>query len=192
MGAVLFELLTGSTPFELEELKKKNLLSIREIIQTRAVEAPSSRVGKLVDSKPQVFRDRNLNPTDLAKELRGNLDGIVLKCLAKDRAERYPSVAELAADLDRHLDGDQVSAVRQSVMSYYIRQLKKHKWILAISSTIVIMLLSISIVSLRSAARANRFAELAREARTTSEGSTVQVGGGSARRTVGEVSVAIV
>lgn len=164
LGAVLFELLTGSTPFELEELKKKNLLSIREIIQTRAVEAPSSRVAKLVDSKPQVFRDRNLNPADLTKELRGNLDGIVLKCLAKDRAERYPSVAELAADLDRHLDGDQVSAVRQSVMSYYIRQFKKHKWILAVSSTILIMLLSISIFSLRSAARANRFAEVAREA----------------------------
>lgn len=161
LGAVLFEVLTGSTPFELEELKKKNLLSIREIIQTRAIEAPSSRVGKLVDSKPQVFRDRNLNSQELAKELRGNLDAIVLKCLSKDRAERYPSVAELAADLERHLQGDQVAAVRQSKFSYYVRQLKKHKWVVGLSSAVAIILISISIISMRSAAQANRFAEKA-------------------------------
>lgn len=161
LGAVLFELLTGSTPFELEELKKKNLLSIREIIQTRAIEAPSSRVVKLVDSKPQVFRDRKLSPQELGKELRGNLDAIVLKCLSKDRAERYPSVAELAADLERHLQGDQVAAVRQSKFSFYVRQLKKHKWVVGLSSAIALILISISIISLRSAAQANRFADKA-------------------------------
>jgi serine/threonine protein kinase len=164
LGAVLYELLTGSTTFELEGLKQKNLLSIREIIQTRAVEAPSSRVAKLVDSKPQVFRDRGLEPKELASALRGNLDAIVLKCLAKDRAERYPSIAELAADLERHMNGDHVTAVRPSPIAYYVRQFKKHKWLLSISSAVVTLLLVISFISLRSANNATRFAEKAIEA----------------------------
>ncbi len=159
LGAVLFELLTGSTPFELEELKKKNLLSIREIIQTRAVEAPSARVVKLVDSKPQVFRDRALGPKELAVALRGNLDAIVLKCLSKDRELRYSSVAELNADLERHLKGDPIAIVRQSALAYYLRQFKKHRWVLSASIAIATLLLATSIFSINSAIRANQYAD---------------------------------
>lgn len=159
LGAVLFELLTGSTPFELEELKKKNLLSIREIIQTRAVESPSTRVNKLIDIKPQVFRNRSLDHKELGAELRGNLDAIVLKCLSKDREQRYPSVAELNADLDRHLNGDPIAIVRQSAASYYIRQFKKHRWVLIASLVIATLLLGITIFSFSSVIRINQYAD---------------------------------
>ena len=164
MGAILFELLTGSTPFELEDLKSKNVFSIREIIQTRSVEMPSNRLSKLVDNKPQVFRDRGLTKKELQAELKGNLDAITLKCLSKDRAERYGSVAELAADLDRHLNDDSVAIIRQPVFSYYRRWFRKYKWILIPSVSFAMLLVAISIFSMRAASRANRLASQAIEA----------------------------
>lgn len=164
LGAILYELLSGTTPFELEDLKSKNLFSIREIIQTRSVEPPSTRVARLPDKKPQVFRNRNLSISELGNALKGNLDAITLKCLAKDRAERYSSVAELAADLERHLAGDPIAIVRQSPLAYFERLLRKHKWAVMLSVSIVTLLLCISIFSLASAAKANRFAEKAIEA----------------------------
>ena len=169
LGAILFELLTGSTPFELEDLKSKNLFSIREIIQTRTVESPSRRLSKLVDRKPHVFRNRGLTPKELQTELKGNLDAIALKCLSKDRAERYGSVAELAADLDRHLSDDSVAIIRQPVFSYYRRQFRKHQWILIASTSVAVLLVAISIFSMRSASRANRLASQAIEAESLSK-----------------------
>ena len=169
LGAILFELLTGSTPFELEDLKSKNVFSIREIIQTRSIEMPSSRLSKLVDNKPQVFRDRGLTQKELQAELKGNLDAITLKCLSKDRAERYGSVAELAADLDRHLAGDPIATLRQPVLVYCRRQFRKHKWLLIASATFAAVLVSVSISSMRAASRANRLASQAIEAESLSK-----------------------
>ena len=169
LGAILFELLTGSTPFELEDLKSKNVFSIREIIQTRSIEMPSSRLSKLVDNKPQAFRDRGLTQKELQAELKGNLDAITLKCLSKDRAERYGSVAELAADLDRHLAGDPIATLRQPVLVYCRRQFRKHKWLLIASATFAAVLVSVSISSMRAASRANRLASQAIEAESLSK-----------------------
>ena len=158
LGALLYQQLTGSTPFELEDLKSKNIFSIREIIQTRAVEAPSSRLAKLAETKPEVFRDRELSQKELQDELKGNLDAIALKCLAKDRAQRYRSVAELAADIDRHLAGDSVEIARQPMFASYRRLIRKHKWLLTLSATIVTVLVATSVFSLMNASRANRLA----------------------------------
>ncbi len=169
LGAILFELITGSTPFELEDLKSKNLFSIREIIQTRSVESPSSRLSKMVDHKPQVFRNRDLTHKELQDELKGNLDAITLKCLSKDRSERYASVAELAADLERHLRGDSIAIIRQPIFSYYRRQFRKHKWILIASATFAALLITVSIFSLWAASRANRLAAQAIETQSLSE-----------------------
>ena len=169
LGAILFELLTGSTPFELEDLKSKNVFSIREIIQTRSVEMPSSRLTKLVDNKPQVFRDRGLTQKELQAELKGNLDAITLKCLSKDRAERYGSVAELAADLDRHLSGDSIATIRQPVLAYCRRKFRKFKWLSIASATFAMVLIAVSISSMRAASRANRLASQAIEAESLSK-----------------------
>ena len=169
LGAILFELLTGSTPFELEDLKSKNVFSIREIIQTRSVEMPSCRLAKLVDNKPQVFRDRGLTQKELQAELKGNLDAITLKCLSKDRAERYGSVAELAADLDRHLTGDSIATIRQPILAYWQRRFRKHKWLLIASATFAMALIAVSISSMRAASRANRLASQAIEAESLSK-----------------------
>ena len=126
LGAILFELMTGSTPFELEDLKSKSLLTVREIIQTRAVDPPSRRVHQLEDTKPQVFRDRQLEVQTLSSELAGNLDAIILKCLNKDRSTRYASVAELARDLSRHANGELLELVKRTWGSVWFQMAKRH------------------------------------------------------------------
>ena len=141
LGAILFELLTGSTPFELEDLKSKSLLSVREIIQTRAVDTPSQRVKDLEDTKPQVFRNRKMEVRDLATELGGNLDAVVLKCLNKDRATRYSSVAELAKDLTRHLDGKLLDLVNRTWFSTWFQLARRHrKPVLAVTVSALLIL----------------------------------------------------
>ena len=158
LGAILYQLLTGSTPFELEDLKSKNIFSIREIIQTRSVESPSSRLAKLTDTKPEVFRDRELSQKELHAELKGNLDAVAMKCLAKDRAERYRSVAELVSDIARHLEGDSVEIARHPMFANYRRLIRKHRGLLILSATIMTFLVATSVFSLMNASRANRLA----------------------------------
>lgn len=161
LGSVLYELLTGSTPFELENLKSLNLLSVREIIQTRGVESPSTRVMALENTKPQIFRNRATSPKQLASALRGDLDAIVSKCLNKDRAERYPSVADLARDISRHLAGEQVDIVPGSWVSDSIRIFKRRKKFVLTALAVAITLLSTTAISLISSVRANRYADKA-------------------------------
>ena len=163
MGAILFELLTGTSPFELEELKKKNLLKVREIIQTRRVERPSSRVKILPDTKPQVFRDRESNPVKLIGELKGNLDAIVLKCLSKDRDERYSAVSELAEDINRHLNGDPARVLNLNWWGRLATISKKKRR--AVVGTILLLaaFAAMTILSIHSMVRANHFAAQALE-----------------------------
>lgn len=161
LGSVLYELLTGSTPFELENLKSLNLLSVREIIQTRGVESPSTRVMALENTKPQIFRNRATSPKQLASALSGDLDAIVSKCLNKDRAERYPSVADLARDISRHLAGEQVDIVPGSWVSDSIRIFKRRKKFVLTALAVAITLLSTTAISLISSVRANRYADKA-------------------------------
>ncbi len=119
LGAILFELLTGTTPFENEGLSTRSLVSVREIIQTRRPEACSTRIPKLVDKRPEVFRNRGTEPAMLVKSLTGNLDSVVRKCLEKDREQRYNSAAELIEELERHLGGELLEIAQQSVVSRF-------------------------------------------------------------------------
>ena len=139
LGAILYQLATGSTPFEMEKLSKKSMLVVREVIQTRAIELPSERCRKLEDIKPQVFRDRKSTPKSLRLDLKGNLDAVIQKCLNKDRSERYESIGHLTSDLKRHLDGRQVEAVTVSRVTSAIQIAKRHRTVLGAATLLAII-----------------------------------------------------
>ena len=109
LGVVLYELLTGSTPFERGELAKAGLAEIQRILREERPPRPSTRVSTSADAV-EVARRRRVEASELAKRLKGDLDWIAMKALEKERARRYPAVSELAADLRRHLDDEPVSA----------------------------------------------------------------------------------
>jgi WD40 repeat protein/tRNA A-37 threonylcarbamoyl transferase component Bud32 len=108
LGVLLYELLTGATPFDARELMSSGLDAMRKIIREREPITPSSRLSKDHQTR-SASADQSLN--DLPRSaVDRDLDWIVMKCLEKDRARRYDTANSLAADVKRHLDNEPVAA----------------------------------------------------------------------------------
>lgn len=108
LGVLLYELLVGVRPFETKGIPFVQIL--RQVTEGEPT-GPSTRWRALDDSsRAELASSRRLDETTFPKRLRGDLDWIVLKAIATDRAERYPSAASLAADLERHLRDEPVEA----------------------------------------------------------------------------------
>jgi eukaryotic-like serine/threonine-protein kinase len=109
LGVVLYELLTGTTPIEREQLKTASLDEIFRVIRESDPPTPSRRLSS-TDSHPSVASNRRTEPLKLGRFLRGDLDWIVMKALAKERDRRYGSASGLAADVERFLKHEPVLA----------------------------------------------------------------------------------
>jgi serine/threonine protein kinase/tetratricopeptide (TPR) repeat protein len=111
LGVLLYELLTGSTPFDLERLKGVDYDELRRIIREEEPPRPSTRLSTLEAAElATVAVHHGIEPRRLRRELHGDLDWIVMKCLEKDRNRRYESASALARDIERHLHDEPVEA----------------------------------------------------------------------------------
>ncbi len=115
LGVLLYELLTGELPFGRAQLMQAGLDKMCEIIRTQEPEKPSTKITKSARDTEAVAKLRRTNADKLLRRLRSDLDWVVLKCLEKDRARRYETVSELAADVQRHLEHEPVLARAPSV-----------------------------------------------------------------------------
>ncbi len=109
LGVILYELLTGSTPIERETLKRAALDEILQVIREVEPPTPSNRL-RSSGSLPSLAVCRQTEPVRLGRYVRGDLDWIVMKALAKDRQRRYASAIGLADDIERFSNGEPVSA----------------------------------------------------------------------------------
>jgi serine/threonine protein kinase/Tfp pilus assembly protein PilF len=109
LGVVLYELLSGSRPYRIKA--GASLAGLEQAVATAQVERPSTQLGQ------DAGADRSMTQDKLARRLRGDLDAIVLKALAKRPEERYDSAAALTDDLERYLSGEPVKA-RPAHLSY--------------------------------------------------------------------------
>ena len=110
LGVLLYELLTGTQPFEPGTLSGAAYDEILRFIREVEPPKPSTRVSTLGESITEIAKHRGIKPDDLGRTMRGDLDWIVMKALEKDRTRRYESAAELARDIGRHLADDPVLA----------------------------------------------------------------------------------
>lgn len=141
LGAVLYELLTGTTPIPKEFFGGKPLEQVLKSIREREIESPSRRI------LAQQNRDRHCNETQVdrvAPQYRRDLDWVVGKALEKDREQRFGTASALAEDIQRHLNGDPVLASPPR-MTYRARKfLLKHKYaVLSVSALLLLLTTSL-------------------------------------------------
>jgi serine/threonine protein kinase len=123
LGVLLYELLTGRTPFDAVALLKAGLEQMRKIIREQEPQRPSTRLSTLEAADlTAVASHRRADPPKLLHLIRGDLDWIVMKSLEKDRTRRYETVNGLAADIKRHLENEPVLA-RSPSRFYQIQKL---------------------------------------------------------------------
>jgi eukaryotic-like serine/threonine-protein kinase len=121
LGVLLYELLTGSTPFPKERFQTAGYDEIRRIIREEDPPKPSTRISTLGLAATTVSANRKTDPAGLRRLFRGELDWIVMKCLEKDRNRRYETASALAADVRRFLSDEPVQACPPST-GYRLRK----------------------------------------------------------------------
>jgi tetratricopeptide (TPR) repeat protein len=110
LGVILYELLTGVLPFDPTSLRSKGLGEIHRILREEDPPRPSTRLSTMDDTTTLIGRRRGTDTRTLRRELKGDLDWVVMKAMEKQRTRRYASASELAADVCRHLNHEPVLA----------------------------------------------------------------------------------
>lgn len=144
LGVVLYQLLTGSLPFDRFSKANGNVMELLRIIRDDDPERPSVRVAGHAFAAA-FAAGLGLSSAGLAKELRGDLDWVVMKALEKDRERRYDSANDLARDLQRYLANEPVEARPPSV-AYRLRKLYRRNRLgtLAAGAAVAAVLLAIA------------------------------------------------
>jgi hypothetical protein len=142
LGVLLYELLTGTTPLEKSRLRSAAFGELLRIIKEDEPPRPSTRLTESGESLPSLAAQRRSEPAKLAREVRGELDWIVMRCLEKDRTRRYESASGLARDIERHLRDESVEACPPSA-SYRTRKfLRRHRRSVVIAGTVLATLIA--------------------------------------------------
>jgi serine/threonine protein kinase len=120
LGVILYELLTGTTPLEKLQFKDAAFQEILRLIKEVEPQRPSLKISTSL-SLPSIAAQRNLEPAQLSRTVRGDLDWIVMKSLEKERSRRYETATSLAHDIERFLDNEPVQA-RPPSTAYRLRK----------------------------------------------------------------------
>ena len=165
LGVLLYELLTGRTPFDNQALIRTGLDAMRKTIRETEPPRPSTRLSTSEKSDlNETAKHRGIEPQQLLNRISGDLDWIVMKCLEKDRSRRYETVNGLAADLIRHLNDEPVVARPPSSAYRFQKLVRRNKLVFAAGAAVTAALLLGLVVSTWQAVRATRAEHAARAA----------------------------
>jgi len=148
LGVLLYELMTGRTPFDGEELLRSGLEEMRRTIRDKEPLKPSTRM-----TRERAQRPVTRVGAESVHLVRGDLDSIIMKCLEKDRARRYETANGLAADVQRHLRHEPIQARPVNALGKLQRWRRRHPSMAALSACVLLFLVLLAIGSTVSAWR---------------------------------------
>jgi serine/threonine protein kinase len=143
LGVLLYELLTGRTPFDAKELLQGGLDEMRRRIREVEPLRPSTRLSTMANADLTVVAQcRQSEPGKLSRFLRGDLDWIVMKCLEKDRRRRYETANGVAMDIQRYVQNEPVLACPPSAVYRFQKMVRRNKVavtaVLGVAATLVL------------------------------------------------------
>jgi eukaryotic-like serine/threonine-protein kinase len=157
LGVLLYELLTGKTPFDPQDLLAAGLDEMRRTISETEPPQPSTRLSTMPEAElTTAAKHRRTEPAKLGSLIRGDLDWIVMKALEKDRARRYETANGLAADILRHMNCEPVVARPPSRLYEFQKTVRRHKFGFAAAAALILVLLAGVLVSMWQAIRATK------------------------------------
>jgi serine/threonine protein kinase len=156
LGVLLYELLTGATPFDRERLHQAGYDEMRRIIREEDPPRPSTRMTIRGQVATTVSTQRKSNPKRLSQLYRGELDWVVMKALEKDRNRRYESASAFATDVQHYLADEPVQACPPSAWYRLSKFVRRHRGQVTAAAVMVALLLAGSAVSIWQAVRATR------------------------------------
>jgi eukaryotic-like serine/threonine-protein kinase len=140
LGAILNELLTDRFPFA-ESLRSQSLLDVLKVLKTESATRPSQQLSQAVHLENLAQR-RNCTSKELVRQVRGELDWIVLKALEKDRDRRYASAQSLADDVKRYLRDEPVEACPPSQWYIAKKFIRRNRGpVVALASVVFVLVL---------------------------------------------------
>lgn len=139
LGVVIYELLTGSLPFETKTLREVGIDYIRQIIREQEPKKPSTRLSGLGDNAKDVADKRCTDIATLTKRLQVELEWIPLKAMRKECSRRYQSVSELSDDIRNYLNGEPLIAGPESIAYRIKKLLIKHRGAIVVILAVVFM-----------------------------------------------------
>jgi non-specific serine/threonine protein kinase/serine/threonine-protein kinase len=140
LGIILYLLLTGTLPFDPQEWKKKPIDQVLRQLREEDSPTPSTKLDSDKNTAATSAESRGTDRRQLVSLLKGDLDWITMKAVEKDRARRYGSASELAADVDRFLSNRPVVA-RPASTGYRLKKyVQRHRASVAVASALALLL----------------------------------------------------
>ena len=137
LGVLLYELLTGRTPFDAQKLLQAGLDEIRRTIREEEPAKPSTCLSTMLGADlTEIAKHRKTEPPKLVHLVRGDLDWIVMKSLEKDRKRRYETANGLAADIQRHLKNEPVVACPPGNLYKFEKLVRRNKLVFVAASAV--------------------------------------------------------
>jgi serine/threonine protein kinase/WD40 repeat protein len=148
LGVLLYELLTGRTPFDTQKLLAAGYDEVMRTIREQDPPKPSARLSTLAKEElGAVAARRGAEPAKLGRLVRGDLDWIVMKALEKDRTRRYETANGLALDLERHLGSEPIAAAAPNTFYLVRKYVRRHRTGLVTSASLLLLLLAGTVLS---------------------------------------------